>query len=109
MNGCIMVKDARWQNAIEGYLNTQKKYLIIDPQYFEEASKIYRELARENEKIHSFGIVDIEKIRKELEKTPQRGSRSPRAGSFLEPHDPRIPARRIAAGRTGYLLYPGAP
>lgn len=61
----LEIKDARWQNAIEGYLNTQKKYLIIDPQYFEEASKIYRELARENEKIHSFGIVDIEKIRKD--------------------------------------------
>ena len=61
----LEIKDARWQNAIEGYLNTQKKYLIIDSQYFEEASKIYRELARENEKIHSFGIFDIEKIRKD--------------------------------------------
>lgn len=61
----LEIKDTSWQNAIEGYLNTQKKYLIIEPKYFEEASKIYRELAKNNEKIHSFGIVDIEKAQKE--------------------------------------------
>ncbi len=61
----LEVKDAKWQNAIEGYLNTQKKYLIVEPEFFEKASQIYRKLAKDNDKIHSFGIVDIEKIRKE--------------------------------------------
>ncbi len=61
----LEIKDFKWQNAIEGYLNTQKKYLIIEPEYFEEASKIYRNLAKNNNKIHSFGLVDIEKIQKE--------------------------------------------
>lgn len=61
----LEIKNPEWQNAIEGYLNTQKKYLIIEPEFFEEASKIYRELAKSNNRIHSFGIVDIEKIQKE--------------------------------------------
>ena len=61
----LEIKNPEWQNAIEGYLNTQKKYLIIEPEFFEEASKIYRVLAKSNNRIHSFGIVDIEKIQKE--------------------------------------------
>lgn len=61
----LEIKNPEWQNAIEGYLNTQKKYLIIEPEFFEEASKIYRKLAKNDEKVHSFGIVDIGKIQKE--------------------------------------------
>lgn len=61
----LEIKNPKWQNAIEGYLNTQKKYLIIEPEFFEEASKIYREFAKKDNRIHSFGIVDIEKIQKE--------------------------------------------
>ena len=36
----LEIKDAKWKNAIEGYLNSQKKYFIIEPEFFEEASKI---------------------------------------------------------------------
>ena len=70
----LEIKDNKWQNAIEGYLNTQKKYLVIDPEFFEEASKIYRELARNNNKIHSFGIIDIDKIYKENTLNPNVNS-----------------------------------
>lgn len=61
----LEVKNPKWQNAIEGYLNTQKKYLIVEPKFFEEASKTYQELAKQNDKIHSFGLVDIGKIQQE--------------------------------------------
>ena len=61
----LEIKNEEWQNAIEGYLNTQKEYLIIEPKYFESASKIYKKLAFENPKYHSFGIVDVEKINKD--------------------------------------------
>lgn len=70
----LEIKNQKWQNAIEGYLNTQKKYLIIEPEYFETASKIYRELANNNDKIHSFGLVDIEKIQKENSLNPNPNS-----------------------------------
>lgn len=61
----LEIKNSKWQNAIEGYLNTQKKYFIVEPEFFEETSKIYRELASKNDKIHSFGMIDIGKIQKE--------------------------------------------
>ena len=70
----LEIKDSNWQNAIEGYLNTQKKYLIVEPKFFEETSRIYQELAGKNEKIHSFGIVDIEKIQKENKIEPNNNS-----------------------------------
>lgn len=59
----LEIKDVRWKNAIECYINHQMFYLIIEPKYYEEASRIYREIAREN-KYYGFGIVDIENIQK---------------------------------------------
>lgn len=61
----LEIKDLKWQNAIEGYLNTQKQYLIIEPIYYEEALKIYHQMAKENQNYHSFGLVDVEKIKQE--------------------------------------------
>ena len=58
----IEIKDEKWRSAIEGYLNTQRDYLIIEPKYFEEASKIYRKISKENAKYHSIGIVDLQKV-----------------------------------------------
>ena len=40
----LEVKTPSWKNAIEGYLNTQKFYLFLDPIYFEDALKIYDEV-----------------------------------------------------------------
>ena len=37
----LEVKDPRWSKAIEGYLHTQKFYLIVEPEYFVDALKIY--------------------------------------------------------------------
>lgn len=59
----LEIKNQKWKDAIECYLNHQMFYFIIDPKYYMEASKIYREMAREN-KIYGFGIVDIENIQK---------------------------------------------
>ena len=61
----LELKDITWQNAIEGYLNTQKQYFIMEPRYYERAVKIYNELAKQEENYHSFGLVDIEKIEQE--------------------------------------------
>ncbi len=70
----LEIKNTKWQNAIEGYLNTQKKYLIVEPDFYEETSRIYQELAGKNEKIHSFGIIDIENIQKENKIEPNNNS-----------------------------------
>jgi len=53
------ITDPRWQNAIEGYLNTQRFNLVIDPRYYDEALKVYH---KNRGKIHSVGLVNIKKL-----------------------------------------------
>lgn len=55
------IRDERWRNAIEGYLNTQKYYLLISADYFALAVRIYDEI-KTTRKIYSRGIVDLEKL-----------------------------------------------
>lgn len=57
------IKDKRWRNVIEGYLNTQKFYLIVPPEHFQTALKIFDEIKRKRS-IYSTGIVDIEKLKR---------------------------------------------
>jgi len=57
----IEIKNAKWQNAIEGYLHTQKFYLIIEPQYFLDALKVYDDY-KFTHNIYDIGLVDIEKV-----------------------------------------------
>ncbi len=59
----LEIKDLKWKNAIECYLNSQMFYFILNPKYFSEASKIYRNIAKDG-KYYGFGIVDIDKIQK---------------------------------------------
>lgn len=63
----IEISNVKWKDAIEGYLNHQKFYLIVNPEYFTEAIKIYDHVKFEHQ-IYNIGIVDIEKI---LEKNPE--------------------------------------
>lgn len=55
------IKDLRWRDAIEGYLHTQRFYLIIDPEYFLEALRIYDRLKFERG-FFDLGLVDVEKV-----------------------------------------------
>ncbi len=57
------VKDARWRNVIEGYLNTQKYYIIVSAEHFRDAIDVYNEIKTVG-KIYNTGVVDIEKLRK---------------------------------------------
>jgi uncharacterized protein YPO0396 len=63
----LEIKDDRWKNAIEGFLNTQRFYLIVDPFYYDEALEIYDRLKFEH-KFYDIGLLDIEKV---LEKNPK--------------------------------------
>jgi energy-coupling factor transporter ATP-binding protein EcfA2 len=55
------IKDKTWQNAIEGYLNTQKFHLIVPPEYFRDALMVY-EREKEIKEIYNVGLVDIGRI-----------------------------------------------
>ena len=57
------IKNDRWRNAIEGYLNTQKYYIIVPPQYVRLAVKVFDRIKRDKA-VYDTGIVDTEKILK---------------------------------------------
>jgi ribosomal protein S17E len=57
------IKSDRWRNVIEGYLNTQKFYIIVPQEYFKEALKVYDKIKRQNA-IYGTGIVDTEKLKR---------------------------------------------
>lgn len=57
------IKDETWRNAIEGYLNTQRFDIVLDPEYFNEAIRIYEQY-KESKGIYGIGIVDVAKLEK---------------------------------------------
>ncbi len=58
----IPESEESWRRAVEGYLNTQKFYLLISPKYYREALHIYNQI-KDKYGYSSFGLVDIEKLR----------------------------------------------
>jgi hypothetical protein len=57
----LHIKDISWRNAVEGYMNTQRFNLIVDPQYFDIALSIY-ERVKNNKNIHSVGLLNTQKL-----------------------------------------------
>lgn len=57
----LEVRDPKWHNAVEAYLHSQKFYLLVEPQYFVEALRIYDRLKFER-KFFDLGLVDLEKV-----------------------------------------------
>lgn len=51
----------KWRGVVEGYLSTQKFYLLTAPENFKSTLNIFDEIKHEFK--HSFGLVDIEKLR----------------------------------------------
>ena len=56
-NGC-----EAWRGVVEGYLNKQKFYLLVDPDYYEQAVELF-DAVKKNYR-NSWGLVDIGKLRK---------------------------------------------
>lgn len=53
--------EEQWRGAVEGYLNTQKFYLLVEPQDYERTLAVYDRMKREYGK--TFGLVDVGKLR----------------------------------------------
>ncbi len=43
----LEITDETWRNAVEGYLNTQRFYVLVEPEHFDIALGIYEKLRRE--------------------------------------------------------------
>ncbi len=57
----LNITDEAWQNAIEGYLNTQKFYLLVEPEDFDIALSVYERLKRDYG-LHSVGVINTRKL-----------------------------------------------
>ena len=60
----LEITDETWRDAIEGYLNTQKFALLVPPQHFKSAVRIYRGLSRE---VSGVFVVDTTKFLNDAE------------------------------------------
>lgn len=69
----LEITEECWRGAVEGYLNTQKFYLLVDPAYYREALIIYHKIKQEFGS-NSFGIVDIAKLREKERLEPWEDS-----------------------------------
>ena len=58
----LELADERWRGAVEGYLNAQRFYLLVDPAYYKSALLIFDRIKKEFGFV-SFGLVDIGKLR----------------------------------------------
>lgn len=70
----LEMEDARWQNAAEGYLNTQRFYLLVEPADFDVALSVYEKM-RSQKKVYGVGLINTAKL-EQYDKTP--------AGSLAE-------------------------
>lgn len=59
----LEIKNLEWQNAIEGYLATQKFYLMVPVEYYDFALHVY-DSAKKEKGLFDVGIVNIAAVRK---------------------------------------------
>lgn len=53
----LEITDESWRNAVEGYLNTQRFYILVEPENFDIALGIYERLRKEK-KAYGVGLVN---------------------------------------------------
>ena len=58
----IEKENEMWRNSIEGYLNTQRFDIIVEPRYFNKALEIY-EKHKFKRKIHGVGLINTNKLK----------------------------------------------
>lgn len=61
-----------WRGAVEAYLNTQKFYLLVEPEYYEDALLLFDKV--KHQYTTSLGLVDIGKLRVHEKIVPQNNS-----------------------------------
>lgn len=89
----LELADEHWRGAVEGYLNAQKFYLLVDPAYYDNALLIFDRVKKEFG-FASFGLVDIGKLR-------ERETIHPRDDSLAKKVDTE---NKLARNYIDYLL-----
>lgn len=69
----LEIREEAWRGAVEGYLNMQKFYLLVEPVYYQSALKLYDQIKRDFMQ-NTFGIVDVGKLREQEKIEPKENS-----------------------------------
>lgn len=59
----LEITDPMWKDAVEGYLNTQRFYFLVEKNEFDRALKIYERYRKKN-KIYNVGIINVAGLEK---------------------------------------------
>jgi energy-coupling factor transporter ATP-binding protein EcfA2 len=65
----LEITDETWRNAVEGYLNTQRFYILVEPENFDIALGTYDRLRKER-KAYGVGLINTQKL-DEYEEAPE--------------------------------------
>ena len=57
----LEITDDSWRNAVEGYLNTQRFYILVEPEHFDIALGIYDRLRKEK-KAYGVGLINTQNL-----------------------------------------------
>lgn len=57
----LEITDDNWRNAVEGYLNTQRFYILVEPENFDIALGTYDKLRKER-KAFGVGLINTQKL-----------------------------------------------
>ena len=57
----LEIVDDTWRNAVEGYLNTQRFYILVEPENFDIALGIYDRLRKER-KAYGVGLINTQNL-----------------------------------------------
>lgn len=57
----LEITDDAWRNAVEGYLNTQRFYILVEPENFDIALGTYDQLRKER-KAFGVGLINTQKL-----------------------------------------------
>ena len=69
LSDLLEITDPAWQNAVEGYLNTQRFYILVEPQYYQIALDVYNRVKKE---VHTVGLINTsrEQFREPVQPQP---------------------------------------
>lgn len=57
----LEIANEKWRNAVEGYLHTQRFYILVEPEHFDIALGIYEKL-RKDRKVYGVGLINAGKL-----------------------------------------------
>lgn len=65
----LEISDQQWVNVIEGYLNRQRLYLLVEPQWYQKAVRLFRQYTKEHH-CYAYNLIHIQSLLEEQKRQP---------------------------------------